>query len=169
MSSAGLDQSVDVHSLYTHHHSWLYNWLRRRVGCSHNAADLAQDTFINVIAKGVVSDIREPRPFLATIARRLLAHRFRRQALETRYMEYLSALPEPMDSSPEIKCLALEALQQLDRALDGLPPPVCEAFLLAHLEGLSYAQIGERLGVSASSVKQYLSRANRHCLFALAL
>lgn len=42
-----------------------------------------------------------------------------------------------------------------------------EAFLLAHLHELSYAQIAQRLGVSSSSVKQYLTRANRQCLFAL--
>ncbi|WIX26416.1 sigma factor-like helix-turn-helix DNA-binding protein [Xanthomonas arboricola pv. corylina] len=39
--------------------------------------------------------------------------------------------------------------------------------MLAHLQELSYAQIAQRLGVSSSSVKQYLTRANRHCLFAL--
>ena len=64
--------------------------------------------------------------------------------------------------------LALEALGAIDAALDGLAPPVREAFLLAQLEGLSYAEIAARLEVSASSVKQYLTRANRQCFFALA-
>ncbi|WP_244171152.1 sigma factor-like helix-turn-helix DNA-binding protein [Xanthomonas populi] len=39
--------------------------------------------------------------------------------------------------------------------------------MLAHLQELSYAQIAQRLGVSSSSVRQSLTRANRHCLFAL--
>lgn len=160
--------NTPIADLYRSHHSWLYNWLRRRMGCSQSAADLAQDTFISIIAKGCASEIQEPRPFLATIARRLVAHRHRRQLLETRYLDYLAALPEEMSPSPEVKWLALEALQQLDSALDGLPLPVKEAFLLAHLEGMSYAQIAERLAVSTSSVKQYLTRANRQCLFALA-
>ena len=38
---------------------------------------------------------------------------------------------------------------------------------LAQLEGLSYAEIAARLNVSASSVKQYLTRANRQVFFAL--
>ncbi|WP_312409520.1 sigma factor-like helix-turn-helix DNA-binding protein [Comamonas sp.] len=46
---------------------------------------------------------------------------------------------------------------------------VGKAFLLAHLAGLSYAEIAGRLAVSTSSVKQYLARANRECLFAIAL
>lgn len=158
-----------IADLYQSHHSWLHGWLRRHMSCSHTAADVAQDTFVSLITKELVSEIREPRPFLATIARRLLAHRHRRQLLENRYLEYLTALPEVLEPSPEEKILALEALQQLDTVLDGLPILVREAFLLAHLEGMSYAQIAERLGVSSSSVKQYLTRANRQCLFALAL
>ncbi|WP_258080576.1 sigma-70 family RNA polymerase sigma factor, partial [Xanthomonas arboricola] len=93
--------------------------------------------------------------------------RQRRKLLETSYLELLAALPEELAPSPELQLLALEAVQQVDQALDGLPPKVKEAFLLAHLQELSYAQIAQRLGVSNSSVKQYLTRANRHCLFAL--
>lgn len=156
-----------VHALYSDHHPWLYGWLRRRLGDTFVAEDLAQDTFVSVMTSSAAADIREPRPFLATIARRLMAHRHRRQLLEAAYLEELAAMPEGRAPSPEILCLALEALRQLDAALAGLPPKVREAFLLAHLEGCSYAAIAEELAVSASSVKQYLSRANRHCLFAL--
>lgn len=158
-----------VATLYSDHHGWLLGWLRRKLGDSFVAADLAQDTFVSIIKDGSAAAIQEPRPFLATIARRLMARQHRRQLLETSYLELLAQMPEQLAPSPEAQLLALEALQQLDRALDGLPPAVKEAFLLAHLEELSYADIAARLQVSASSVKQYLSRANRQCLFALAL
>jgi RNA polymerase sigma factor (sigma-70 family) len=161
-----LHQQLEI--LYAEHHGWLQGWLRGRLGDSFIAADLAQDTFVSVIKAGSAAEIRTPRPFLVTIARRLMAHRHRRQLLETSYLELLTALPEESAPSPEAQLLALEALQQIDRALDGLAPQVREAFLLAHLEELSYAQIAERLAVSTSSVKQYLTRANRQCLFALA-
>jgi RNA polymerase sigma-70 factor (ECF subfamily) len=72
-----------------------------------------------------------------------------------------------MAPSPEAFALSLEALKQVDDALDGLPPKVREAFLLAHIEELSYTEIAARLAVSTSSVKQYLTRANRQCLFAI--
>lgn len=160
-------QQQHIQSLYTAHHGWLKSWFRRRLGDSFVAADLAQDTFLSVIASGSASEIQQARPFLATVARRLMVHRHRRQLLEQAYLDMLAALPEQLEPSPEVRHMALEALQQVDRALCGLPPRAKEAFLLAHLEDLSYAEIAERLGVSASSVKQYLMRANRHCLFAL--
>ena len=166
VTNIALHQQIDI--LYADHHGWLQGWLRRKLGDSFVAADLAQDTFVSVITAGAAGDIREPRPFLVTIARRLMAHRYRRQLLETGYLEMLAEMPEELAPSPEAQLLALEALQQLDRVLDGLPSQVKEAFLLAHLEELSYAEIVEHLGVSTSSVKQYLMRANRQCLFVLA-
>lgn len=168
MYAAELALQQEVQTLYSDHHGWLYGWLRKRTGNTFDAADLAQDTFLSVITAGSTGDIREPRPFLITVARRLMAHRHRRQLLETSYLEMLAAMPEELAPSPEIQLLALEALQQIDRALDGLPPKVKEAFLLAHLEELSYVEIATQLNVSTSSVKQYLTRANRQCLFALA-
>ncbi|AHV91681.1 sigma-70 family RNA polymerase sigma factor [Bordetella holmesii] len=156
--------------LYVEHSTWLQGWLRKRVGDTFAAEDLAQDTFLSLLdGKIVPGEIRQPRPFLATIAGRLLAHRHRRQLLETAYLEALACLPEEVAPSPERRLLALESLQQIDRVLDGLPAKVREAFLLAHLFEMTYAEIAERLGASSSSVKQYLTRANQECLFALAL
>lgn len=165
-----VNQSIppNVETLYVDHHAWLRGWLNRRLHDICEASDLTQDTFVNVIATGNAADIREPRPFLVTIARRLLAHRHRRHLLEAAYLDALAVLPEAVMPSAETRLMAIEALQEIDSALDGLPRAVKEAFLLAQLEGLSYAQIAERLKVSASSVKQYLTRANRQCFFALA-
>ena len=158
----------DVEGLYHEHHGWLHGWLRTRMGSVSDAADLTQDTFLSIISSGVCRDIREPRPFLVTVARRLMARSLRRKLLEASYLEALAALPESLAPSPEVQWLALEALQQLDMALDGLPVVVREAFLLAHLQGMTYAQIADQLKVSQSSVKQYLTKANRHCMFAIA-
>src|SRR5690606_27953000 len=76
--------------------------------------------------------------------------------------------PELRECSPEERVLMLETLLQLDAMLDGLGPRVRQAFLLAQLDGLGYAEIARRLGVSVSSVTKYMARATEQCLlFAL--
>lgn len=40
----------EIYALYSDHHGWLVGWLHRRVGCIHNANDLAHDTFLRVLA-----------------------------------------------------------------------------------------------------------------------
>lgn len=155
--------------LYFDHHLWLYNWLRRKLGSTQQAEDVAQDTFLSILMNPDLLAIRQPRPFLATVARRLVANHYRRKTIEDAYLTALSAMPEACAPSPETQLLILDTLEQLDAALDGLPAPVREAFLLAHLHGMRYCDIADHLRVSASSVKQYLQRANMQCFFALSL
>jgi RNA polymerase sigma-70 factor (ECF subfamily) len=154
-------------ALYSDHHRWLNGWLRQRTDCPHNAADLAQDTFVRVLLQRENKELREPRAFLAAIARGLLVDHYRRASLERAYLDALANLPEPEVPSPEARALVLETLIEIDRLLDGLKPRVREAFLLSQLDGLTYPQIAERLGLSISSIQQYMTQAFSHCYKAL--
>jgi len=156
----------DLEGLYREHHGWLLGWLRGRLGCVHSAADLAQDTFLRVLtARGVNDDpIREPRSYLSTVAGRLLANHYRRLSLERAYLDSLALLPELQAPAPEQRLSLLESLQEIDAMLDGLPPAVRTAFLLAQLEGLTYVQIAEQLSVSVRTVKRYMARALQECI-----
>lgn len=151
--------------LYKGYHGWLLVWLRRRLDCPHNAADMAQDTFIRLLTAGAYVAPREPRAFLATVARRLLVDRSRRQKLEDAYREALLQCVEHMEQapSPEQILFAVQTLERLARALQGLRPKVREAFMLRHLEGMSHQQIAERLQVSTKSVQKYLVDALLAC------
>jgi len=155
-----------VHTLYSDHHSWLRNWLSRKLGSSAHAADLAQDTFVRILsaAPESTSAVREPRSYLATIANRVVIDHLRRRKLERAYLEALSSLPEAQAPSPEAQELVMETLCQIDAMLHGLGARPRQAFLWSQLEGASYADIAERLEVSVSSVKKYVARATERCL-----
>lgn len=153
-----------IQQLYSDHHGWLVGWLRRRLDCSASAADLAQDTFVRLIVGQTPSELREPRHFLVTVAKRVMVDHFRRRNLERAYLESLANQPEPLDVSPEERLLILETLLALDAMLDGLGHNVKSAFLLSQLQGIGYAEIARRLGVSVSSVTKYIAKATEHCL-----
>jgi RNA polymerase sigma-19 factor, ECF subfamily len=157
-----------VAALYADHHGWLKGWLRRKLGCPEQAADLMQDTFVKVMLNHAETQLREPRAYLATIANRLMIDFFRRQQIERSYLEALAAMPEGAWPSAEEGALFREALLELDRLLDGLGPKVKQAFLLAQCDTLSYAEIAERVGISVRSVNTYVARAMAHCCLMLA-
>ena len=48
--------------------------------------------------------------------------------------------------------------------LNGLPPKVREAFLLSQLDGLTYAQVAQRLDVTVRTVKRYMAQAFEQCI-----
>lgn len=126
------------------------------------AADLAQDTFVRLL-KQCPAELQEPRAFLATVARSVLIDHCRRMSLERAYLQTLMLMPEPVSPSPEERAVVLQALEQIDRMLDGLGTRARSAFLLAQLDGLTYKEIAQRLGVSLSSVEKYMAAALTHC------
>ena len=170
MSSADIvtrPEPIDVECLYANHNGWLRTWLRQRLQCTETAADIAQDTFVGLMQKHRADDnfsISYPRRYLRMVANSLMVDHFRRRAVEQAYLDTLAALPEPVTLSIEEREIILQTLQQLDRLLDAMPSRVRRAFLMSRLDGLTYGQIAEQLGVSLRTVKRYMQQAYIQCL-----
>lgn len=163
MSDGEIVLQQEVQALYSDHHPWLQGWLRRKLGNAFDAADIAQDVFLRLLARRQPLHLAEPRAYLSTIARGLVVDHWRRRELEQAWLETLAALPEAEVPSPENRLVFLEALLAIDRLLDSLKPAVRQAFLLAQLEGLTCPQIAARLGVSLATVERYIAQALRRC------
>jgi RNA polymerase sigma factor (sigma-70 family) len=166
VTAVELAQRESVHSLYIDHHGWLYAWLRRRLGCPDTAADLAHDTFLRLIAsRDALLGLREPRAYLTTTAKRLLVDRARRARIEQAYLAGLVVAAEEGGGHPppERVLAALEALEQIAEALEGVSSKARNAFLAHYLEGESHAEVAARLGVSTRMVRKYLVQVLVHC------
>lgn len=157
------ERQMGFDALYSEHHGWLRRWLRARLGCSHTAADLAHDTYLRILNRGVTPEPEQSRRFLVQIAKGLMVDHHRRRRIEAAYLETLSLLPEPQAPSPEVRALTIEALVKIDTLLHELPEKPRRAFLLCRLDGLSYREIAEALSVSVSSVEKYIARALLIC------
>lgn len=159
-----------LHYFFSDHHRWLLQYVQRQLSDRPDAEDTAAEAFCQIIAARVdPAAIEQPRAYLATIARRLIFDRYRRRRLEQAYLERLMQLPETLMPSPEETHLLLEALHAIDSSLSGLPVVVKKAFLLSQLDGLTYADIGQRLGVSERTVARYMTQALRQCYLSGAL
>lgn len=153
-----------VNQLYIHHHLWIFNFLRKKLGCTYQAADLTQDTFIKVMLKEDLDDVTQPRAFITHIAHGVMVNHVRRKEIEKAYLAYISYQPESQYPSPETKAIVLETLFQIDEMLDGLKAKVKKAFLLSQLEGLSHGEIAKEMGMTVSSVRKYIAKALLHTL-----
>lgn len=166
MSAVEIALQQQMHTLYCEHHGWLYGWLRRKLGCSHNASDIAHDTFLRIIAsRNALLGVREPRAYLATTAKRLVVDQARRHLIETAYLEQLALAAEHMSDSPSPEQIlqTLQALEQIEMALDGLSAKARQAFLLHYLDNQTHANIAAQLSVSTKMVQKYLIQALTHC------
>ena len=165
MSAVQPSLQQQVHALYSEHHGWLYGWLRKKLSCPHSAADVAQDTFVRIIAsRDALFGMREPRAYLSTTARRLLVDRARRQLLERSYLAELALVMDGAGApSPDEILMAVQALEQIAGALAGMSARAREAFLLHYLDEQPQAAVAQQLGVSTRMVQKYLVQALLAC------
>jgi RNA polymerase sigma factor (sigma-70 family) len=148
-----------LEGIFRDNYTWLLQHVRRYTHNAHGAEDVASEAFLQLALYKDLDEVREPRALLTTIAKRVLLNSWRRRDLEQAYLDALASQPEPTFPSPEDQLVIVQALLAVDEALADLPAKARQAFLYSQLDGMTYAEIGKELGVSASMVRQYMARA----------
>lgn len=152
------------------HYAPLYRFLLARLPHRQDAEDLTQEIFLRLLRVPQVDLIRHPDAYLFRIAANLLLE-FRLRAgksivaFDSEQAEVAAASAATSDSSSAAELL-LDAAR-LRCAVGSLPARHRTALILQRRDGLTYAQIGERLGVSPDMVKKYLAAAIVRCRLAL--
>ncbi len=60
---------------------------------------------------------------------------------------------------PDAAIDARRALKRVMKAVGGLPPQCRRVFLMHKIDGLSYAEVAEKLGISRSAVEKHMIAA----------
>lgn len=149
---------ANIARLYTDHNLWLQMWLRKRLGNTADAADIAHDTYVRIPPE------HEPRRYLSRIAGGLAIDLVRRRQIEAAYLDALAARPVELQPSEEARAIAVQALMEVDVILHKLSAKSRTALLMYRLEGMAYREIADKLQVSPSSVEKYIASAMVACL-----
>ena len=137
--------------LFERHGRSVRQYLRALTGQSELADDLTQDVFVRVVQGAGGYEPRErERAWLFRIARNAAIDHRRRAAVR----------PQPAGEAREPTTAPVQALRSaLAEALARLADAEREAFLLAELGGLSYAEIAVALDLTPAAVRSALYRA----------
>ncbi|GAA5015801.1 sigma-70 family RNA polymerase sigma factor [Acinetobacter puyangensis] len=160
-----VNQQID--GLYRAHQAWLYGWLCKKLGNQSDAADLTQDTFVKVMYRYADYYYHEPRALLTTIAKSLLFNLYRRRKVEQAYLSVLAEDSVEQTFDVEDHILLIETLCELCEIIETMPQRQKQVFILSQLEGLSYAEISEKLDISIATIKRDLTKAMAICFMAM--
>ena len=132
-----------------------------------DAEDLAQEAFLRLMRVPQAELIRQPDAYLFRIAANLLSEfRMRSRRTSTAVVfdsEQATKASEAADSAVATPTETLMDAEQLRWAIDQLPARIRTALILHRRDGLTYAQIGELLGVSGEMVKKYIAAGVAGC------
>ncbi len=135
-----------------------------RVGCTDTAADLIQDLYLRLprIADPLWTRLDAER-YLIRMAINAALNHLKIEGRRGELLAGIAALYDATDRSPEDAVLTTDELRAVDAALRELPEKCREMLFMSRAEGLTHAEIAERLGVSQSLVEKYLVKAVLHC------
>jgi RNA polymerase sigma-70 factor, ECF subfamily len=123
------------------------------------ADDLLQETFLQMHRSRAAHTPGEPvRPWVFAIAKRVFLM-YRRSTVRRERHELASVSDNETGSAASTETERLHARQQVESALRRLPTDRRRAFLLHHLFGFSFKEIGAKLGIKPGAAKIRSSRA----------
>jgi RNA polymerase sigma factor (sigma-70 family) len=122
-----------------------------------DAEDVTQTTFLNAYRAYQRGDeIHKPHHWLIKIAHNVARSRYARSARRVKEVpleDHVEHLALPQDEQPNVEAIL--------RALGQLPFNQRAALVMRELEGRSYSEIADTLGVSVSAVETLIFRARR--------
>src|SRR5713101_10083265 len=149
----------------------VYNLARRMLGNDADAEDVTQDVLLQVVRKldTFRGDSSLPTWLHRVTVNAALAHRRKRAQRAERethdpldhFLEdgHHAASVRPWSIAPEQEALDQETHQLVEKAIAQLPEVYRDVYVLADVEGLPNAEIGDMLGLSLPAVKSRLHRA----------
>ena len=141
----------------------LRNYIRKHVVDLEAAEDILQEVFVELVeAYRLVKPIEQVSGWLFRVAKNRIIDRFRGRRLESlsqaQYGEDDDAavsledlLPSP-DGGPEAAYVRSVLLDEIDEALEEMPPEQRHVFVAHEWEGYSFKELSEETGVSVNTL-----------------
>ena len=164
-ASDGGHAPLSVAEIVRRHRGALLSFLRKRLRVTHEADDIAQESFIRLMQYEGSRQIGSPSSMLFRIAinvakdlgRAKLARRAK-DACGLDDVELVSDLP-----SAERAIAASQELDLLLETIEQLSPKCREVFMLSRVQRMTYHEIARARGISARMVEKHISRALAAC------
>lgn len=152
--------TVELEMLYRNEQHALVRFFTRYRASPDDARDLVQEAFLRLsridLRGGVIA---RPEAYLRQIARNLLRDRAK---IAHRHSEHLHVSIEDvaiLDADEVRRLEARDSLARIETAMGRMKPKTREIFMAHRLDGLSYAEIAERTGLSVKGVEKQMSSA----------
>lgn len=147
-------------ALYRKYSARIYKFAVSLLKVPEEAENIVQDVFLNLwINRDKVDKGSSVRYYVFTIAYHASITAIRKKLKES---NYIGELVRQLDLEQDPGSLQLEYREledKLNTVIDELPARQKEVYLLHRVEGLKYAEIAERLGLSVNTIENHMARA----------
>jgi RNA polymerase sigma factor (sigma-70 family) len=162
LPDARMTHSAVIERLFQEHNESLLRFLAARLGSRQEAHEIAQEAYVRLLKLDTPGAVSYFRAFLFKTAANLAVDRVRSRSYRERtapleFFERLSA-----NVSPERELSGIQEVQLMHRLVAELPPKCQYAFIMNRLQGVEVNALAKDMGITATMVRRYISRALIH-------
>ncbi len=164
--------AIAVDRAYRTERKRIFDFIRRRVGTEEDAEDILQDVFYQLMTNYTVAEpIENLAAWLFTVARNKITDWYRKRKPEPLAsvadddggdVLLAEALPADPSQNPDELLMRRAVWEELEEALDELPPEQRDVFMMHEIEGRSFKEIAE---ITGAPINTLLSRKRYAVLF----
>jgi len=140
--------------------SYVYSWVRSRP----DALDIVQEAYCRIFRLGDLQQVNHLRGYLFKTAKNIATDWVRQRIVREAYVQDEPLRGNREAASPEEIWLAREELEALEKNVEDLPPKCRYALIMVRLEGASYEEVAEKLGIKTHSARRLVERAMEYLL-----
>ncbi len=144
-------------ALFEKHFDTIRNYIYYKCGDEELATDIAQEAFLKVWEKQLVTDTKKAIGLLYKISSDIFISKYRRQQVELKFQKTINA--NQADYTPEDELLFEELKVKYEKALANLSEKQRTVFLMSRNDELKYSEIAERMNISIKAVEKRMSKA----------
>ncbi|BDD09985.1 DNA-directed RNA polymerase sigma-70 factor [Fulvitalea axinellae] len=147
------------------YHSRIVYFSKEYLGDEEEAREVAQDTFVKLWEKReTLADDSRLDAYLFALAKHFSIMRLRKRKSRKTYEDYLrhqlnTSLNMEALTNPAAQLAFNETDQRIQDLIDSMPKQRRAVFLLSRKEGLKYAEISEKMGISVKTVEGHMGKA----------
>ena len=156
------DNRAAFKQLYISYYSRLYAYTLKFVKSSELAEDIVQEVFLKLWeGRHKLTEVNSFRSYLFTICKNTTLSYLSRAAVERDIKNKIIAAAPTHHSDTEHTILYNEFEEVLYQAIEQLPPQRRQIFTLCKLEGKTYEEVANHLGISPGTVNDHIVKATK--------
>lgn len=150
--------------IYFVYSSKLQKFVHSLVKTDVDAEEIVQDVFVKTWEnREKLKTFTSFESYLFTIAYNTTVSLLRKRAKESRYVEYVKSVQIEIDDCGPTENFDWEEIdEKLNLLIEKMPARQREVFKMKHLEGFSYKEIADNLGISINTIENHIVKAHKY-------
>lgn len=149
-------------NIYNAYSGRIYLNIRKMIKSEEDSTELLQEVFIKVWNKReLINPEQSFRSYLFMIAKNTVYNYLRKNTIEKHVHDYVSLHTVQIYSHVEEQLVEKQEEQWLSHIIEQLPPQRKIIYKMCKLEGKTYAEVGNMLSISTSTINDHIVKATK--------